>query len=334
MLAYLLYWVANQNARIMPSTEQIARSRSIQRETGPTFYFATRLLPDRVRTGTYVLYGFFRIADDVVDTTADVDPDRQRDRLESIRDQALGRREAEEPVLAAFEELRREHEIPDQEIDLFVDAMRSDVEHDHYERYADLEAYMRGSAVAVGNMMVAIMDVQEPELATPHAAALAEAFQLTNFLRDVREDIEKYDRVYLPGETLDRYGVTVEQLERGEADQRFARVMETELTRTESLYTEGVAGIGYLPADCQFGVLLAAVLYAEHHRIIRERQYDVLSSRPSIPRWRKVSLAAKTWVAWRLMGDPERVFQRVSGIEPPAETAPSSVLAGSRAETR
>ena len=299
----------------MPSSSQLARSKSIQQRTGHTFHLATRLLPERVRYPTYVLYAFFRIADDVVDTTEAVDPAAQRSELEHIRDQALGRTEADEPVLEALYELKQEYGIPDEEVDRFVDAMIEDIDHEPYRDFAGVEEYMRGSAVAVGNMMLAIMDVDDQEEARPHAAALAEAFQLTNFLRDVREDIQKYDRVYLPGETRERFGVSVEQLARGEADEDFQRVMQIEMARTEDLYNEGVAGIQYLPTDCQFGVLLAAVLYAEHHRIIRKHDYDVLSNRPTIPTWRKLYLVGKTRLYWTLQDDPEGVFNRVGAID-------------------
>ncbi len=305
----------------MPSSSQIARSKAIQQRTGRTFHLATRLLPARVRDGTYVLYGFFRIADDIVDTTEAVDPAAQQARLDSVREQALGTVPPADPVLAAFNELRAEYDIPDREVELFIDAMRSDIEHDPMAEYADLETYMRGSAVAVANMMLEIMEPEQPELARPHAAALAEAFQLTNFLRDVREDIRNYDRVYLPAETRERFGVTVDQLAAGDVDAAFEAAMKTELARTEALYHEGVDGIRYLPADCQFGVLLAAVLYAEYHRVIRRQNYDVLSARPSIPSWRKLYLLAKTRLYWHIERDPAVVFRRVSAIEERGEVS-------------
>lgn len=317
----------------MPSSSQIARSKALQQRTGRTFHLATRLLPDRVRDGTYVLYGFFRIADDIVDTTEEVDPAVQRARLGSVRDQALGEAPPEDPVLAAFDELRAEYDIPDLEVELFIDAMRSDIEHEPVAEYADLQAYMRGSAVAVANMMLEIMDPEHPESARPHAAALAEAFQLTNFLRDVREDIRKYDRVYLPGETRERFGVTVAQLAAGEADAAFEAVMETEMARTEKLYHEGVDGIRYLPADCQFGVLLAAVLYAEYHRIIRRQDYDVLSTRPSIPTWRKLYLTAKTRAYWHIDRDPAVVFRRVTAIDERGEPPDRQGVPGQTTES-
>ena len=293
---------------------QHKRAKAIHRQTGQTFYYATRLLPERIREQTYVLYGFFRIADEVVDDSAGKPPDRQREELETIREAALGRGEADEPVVAAFSEIREEAGIPDREVDEFIDAMVADIDTDRYETYEDLEGYMRGSAAAVGNMMTEIMEVERPEAARPHAMALGEAFQLTNFLRDVREDVRDLDRIYLPMETLERYDVSPEQIKREECTPEFRRAIRTELRRAEQLYRKGVEGIELLPEDCQFAVVLAAVLYAEHHRLIRKQDFDVLSARPELSHPRKVWVVGKTWWNWRRYRDPVTVFRRVSAV--------------------
>jgi phytoene synthase len=298
----------------MVTDRQLRRSKTIQQRTGRTFHFATRLLPRRVRHPTYVLYAFFRVADEVVDGATDRPPAEQRERLEALRAQALGREETDDPVLAAFQEVREERDIPVAEIERFVDAMLADVEKSRYDTYEELAAYMRGSAAAVGVMMQSVMGVENPDAARPHAVALGEAFQLTNFLRDVREDVEGHDRIYLPGTTRDRYGVTEAEIRRCDPTDGFRAAMAHELRRAERKYREGVAGIRYLPADCQFAVLYAAVLYAEHHRLIRARDYDVLTSPPEVGALRAAWLWAKTRWHWRRSRDPVTVFRAVSAV--------------------
>ncbi len=298
--------------------EHIDAGKAIQKRTGKTFYLATRFLPERVRHATHVLYAFFRIADEVVDDADGAPPEEQRARLEDLRAQALGERPPDDPVLEAFGELRERYGITDEEVDTFIDAMATDIETDRYDTYADLEAYMRGSAASVGVMMTAIMEPDAEEAALPHAVKLGEAFQMTNFLRDVREDIVERDRIYVPQETLQDHGVDPEQIERLEHSESFGAVMASELQRTEDLYREGVAGIRYLPEDCQLPVLLAAVLYAEHHTVIRAQGYDVLSSEPSLSTARKLWCLAKTRWHWHWNRDPEAVFKRVSAV-PTAE---------------
>jgi len=296
----------------MVEETQIARSKAIQQRTGKTFHVATRLLPKRIREATYVLYAFFRVADEVVDDADGTSPAEQRAELERIRLAALGERETDDAVLAAFAELREAYGIDPADVHTFMDAMESDIDTARYETYDELEAYMDGSASAVGRMMTAVMEPDEPERALPHATALGEAFQLTNFLRDVREDIIERDRIYLPQTTLERHGVDEAQLKRFEMDASFAAVMQDELARAEGLYEEGVAGIKYLPEDCQLAVLLAAVLYADHHRLIRNQEYDVLSETPQLSMARKLALLARTRWQWVWNNDPEAVFRNIT----------------------
>ena len=301
----------------MVKQEQVRQSKEIQRRTGKTFHLATRVLPERVRHATYVLYAFFRVADEAVDAADTAPPAEQRRRLEELRRQALGREESDDPVLVAFAELRERYDIDESDVDVFVDAMLADIEKDRYETYEELEAYMDGSAAAVGRMMTQIMETPEAERALPHATALGEAFQLSNFLRDVREDVIERDRIYLPRETLDEHGVTEAQVLNFEYDENFRAAMESELQRTEALYREGVEGIRYLPEDCQFAVVLAAVLYADHHREIRKLDCDVLSTTPSLSTSRKLLLLAKTRLYWAINPDPVAVFRRVSVVPYP-----------------
>ncbi|CAI50476.1 phytoene synthase [Natronomonas pharaonis DSM 2160] len=305
----------------MVDSTQLAESKSIHRETGKTFYYATRLLPERVRHPTYVLYAFFRLADEVVDDPGALSPDEQRQELLDIREAALGRTEPDDPVLEAFSEVRRRHDIPDEEVEVFIDAMLTDIEKSRYETYEELEAYMQGSASAVGVMMTMLMGTEDTDAAVPRARALGEAFQLTNFLRDIGEDIEERNRIYLPQETLDAYDVDPADIEAHRFTDELGDAIEHELERAERRYREGVAGIKYLPVDCQLPVLTAAVLYADHHRLIRDHDLDTVTQTPSLGTLRKLALVARTRWHWAWTKDPEAVFSRVSPISMGEETA-------------
>lgn len=298
----------------MVDSTQLAESKSIHRETGKTFYYATRLLPERVRQPTYVLYAFFRVADEVVDDPDGLSAAEQHERLVEIRDAALGREPTDDPVLSAFSEVRERHGIPDEEVEQFIDAMRTDIEKSRYGTYDELEAYMRGSAAAVGVMMTIIMKTDEDDSALPKARRLGEAFQLTNFLRDVGEDIVDRDRIYLPQRTLEACDADPADIERQRFTDELGAAIEYEMRRAERLYREGVSGIKYLPVDCQLPVLTAAVLYADHHRLIRDRGFDTVTETPSIGTVRKLSLVAKTRWYWIWNKDPEAVFAKVSEI--------------------
>jgi phytoene synthase len=298
----------------MVDSTQLARSKSIHRQTGKTFYYATRLLPERVRNPTYVLYAFFRMADEVVDNPNGLSATEQDERLLEIKNAALGREPTDEPVLSAFSEVRERHGIPDKEVEVFIEAMRTDIQKARYESYDELETYMRGSAAAVGVMMTHIMDAADSGAAAPRARRLGEAFQLTNFIRDVGEDIADRDRIYLPATTLEACDADPTNIEKRRFTDELGAAIDRELDRAEWLYREGVAGIKYLPLDCQLPVLTAAVLYADHHRLIRECGNDTITKTPSLGTLRKLSLVAKTRWYWTWSKDPEAVFSKVSEI--------------------
>jgi phytoene synthase len=303
----------------MTTPHSIRQSKAVQRHTGLTFHLATRLLPERVRHPTYVLYAFFRTADEVVDAADPGPPATRRRELERLRAAALGERETDDPVLEAVADLYARHDIAREDVDAFVDAMLMDVETDRYRTHEQLDTYLRGSSVAVGHMMLDVMDPDEAARARPHAAALGEAFQLTNFLRDVREDVREYDRIYLPAATLRAHGSSHADVASLTPSDDVRAAIREELRRTERRYHRGVAGIRYLPADCRFPVLAAAVMYADQHRLIREREYDVLSDRPTLTLRRRLSLVARAWARWQFTTDPRRVFYRVTDIDPPAD---------------
>ncbi len=298
----------------MVDATQLAQSKSIHRKTGKTFYYATRLLPERVRHPTYVLYAFFRVADEVVDNPNGRTAVEQKEQLNEIRDAALGRQPTDDPVLSAFSDIRERYGIPDEEIEVFIDAMLTDIEKSRYESYDELESYMRGSAAAVGVMMTTIMEPEEPERALPKARRLGEAFQLTNFIRDVGEDIDDRNRIYLPQTTLDDCNADPDDIEHQQFTDELGDAVDTELQRAERLYREGVSGIKYLPTDCQLPVLTAAILYADHHRLIRNRGNDTITTTPSLGTLRKLTLVAKARWYWIWNKDPETVFAKVSEI--------------------
>jgi len=295
--------------------EKLAASRAIQRRTGKTFFLATRFFPEAIRHGTHVLYGFVRIADEVVDGSTGLDPEEQRRALRRLRAVALGRAPTDHPVLDAFQTVRAHYGIRDADVEAFLDSMEADVDGagTRYATPADLDDYVAGSAAAVGHMMTAVMGVDD-EAARPHAASLGAAFQLTNFLRDVREDVLELDRVYLPESVLSRYGASHDAVERLAADDRVAAAVQDEVLRAEDRYRHGVAGIRYLPPGAQFPVIAAAVLYAEYHHVIRDASYDVLSARPSLGAARKLRALARTGYHWLRTRDPEAAFYAASAV--------------------
>ncbi|MYQ79815.1 MULTISPECIES: phytoene/squalene synthase family protein [unclassified Streptomyces] len=277
-----------------------ARCRELNARHGRTYFLATRLLPPERRSAVHALYGFARWADDIVD---DLDQHRtptERDRLllRLERDLAHGLRTGtgDEPVVRAVADTAARYGIGH---DLFADFMasiRADLTVTHYPTYADLQTYVHGSAAVIGLQMLPVLGTVVPrQEAEPHAAALGVAFQLTNFVRDVGEDLDR-GRVYLPGDLLSSHGVDRPLLEwsrrtgRGDARIRAALVAATELTR--GVYRTAEPGIGMLDPRVRPCIRAAFTLYGGILDAVAEQDYRVLHRRAVVSRRRRAATAA------------------------------------------
>jgi phytoene synthase len=159
-----------------------------------------------------------------------------------------------------------------------------------YETFADLEDYMDGSAAVIGEMMLPILEPADPDAARPHARDLGNAFQLTNFLRDVGEDLDR-GRVYLPQEDLRRFGADP-WLRR--VTPQWEALMRFEIERVRRLYVSADLGIGMLPARSARCITAARVLYSRILEVIEANGYDVFSQRARVPGWQKAALVARS----------------------------------------
>ena len=183
-----------------------ARCAEITREHGTTYYWGARLLPAASRRHVHAVYTLARLADDIVDLAGpEPGPETaaELDAFEASFWQALADGTYTDPVMAAVATSVRECGIADDCFTRFFGAMRSDLTQRTYETWADLLAYMDGSAAVIGEMMLPVLNPTTD--AVVPARALGLAFQLTNFLRDVGEDLDR-GRVYIPQEDLRRFG--------------------------------------------------------------------------------------------------------------------------------
>ena len=163
-----------------------------------------------------------------------------------------------------------------------------------YATWDDLLGYMDGSAAVIGEMMLPILEPTSPE-ALSHARDLGFAFQLTNFLRDVDEDLER-GRVYLPQADLDRFGADPW---RRRVDGPWRDLMRFEIDRCRDLYRSADEGIALLPPASARCIGAARTLYSEILDRIEASDFDVFGHRARVPALRKVSLAARLTVARR-----------------------------------
>lgn len=282
------------------------RCREINAAHGRTFFLATRLLAPDQRPPVHALYGFARYADDILD---DLDPALST----GPRGEQLARLAGEfraagahhdNPVLVAVSDTKRRYHIAGNLFDDFLASMRMDLSVRDYPDRDALNRYMRGSAEAIGLELLPILGTVVPaEEAAPYAAALGRAFQLTNFLRDVDEDLMR-GRIYLPADELGVYGVDRELLmwchTSQRTDGRVRNALASQLEITRETYRFAADGIGMLAPRSRPCVATALTLYSEILDQIEGGGFAVFSRRATVGTARRIRVAGAGLVqAWR-----------------------------------
>ena len=266
--------------------------RRINAHYGRTFFLATRLLPARARPAAHALYGFARMADELVDNPEPgTDPAVALDKVADLVGVVYDGGDPGDPVLAAFSDTVHRYGIERELVDAFLRSMRMDLTVSSYRTFAELGEYMYGSAVVIGLQMLPVFGTIGPlEEAMPSASALGEAFQLTNFLRDVGEDLDR-GRLYLPTEELAAFGIDLELLQAKRPDPRIRRAMAYFVSRTRAVYRRAESGIPLLRPESRPCVRTALTLYEGILDEIVEMDYAVLTRRAVVPKRRRLVVA-------------------------------------------
>ena len=273
--------------------------RRINAAHGRTYYLATLLLPAHKRPAVHALYALARYADDIVDVhnASSAAAATGLDELErALRTGAGG------PLLllAVHDTVRRWH-IPGAHFDAFFASMRMDLDTSEYATWEDLCVYMHGSAAVIGLQMLPILEPMPgmADVAAPYAADLGRAFQLTNFIRDVGEDLRR-GRVYLPKEDLAAFGVSRDDLESGVVTAATRRLLAFEVHRARELFRQAAPGIRLLHPTSRDCVRTAFTLYGGILDEVERAEYQVLDQRVRVGTGRRASVAVPALVrAWR-----------------------------------
>lgn len=267
-----------------------AECRTYLETHGKSYAFATRSFPAPMRNATYALYAFFRVPDEIVDNPT-TDPRQSLEQWKTAWREAYTTRTSSHPVLFATAAVFHQYNIPFAYAEHFLDAMTQDLTVDRYATYADLEKYMYGSAAVVGLMMSHVIGYSDTT-ALPYAEKLGYAMQLTNFLRDIREDYETRGRIYLPQEDLHRFGVTEEDIRQHHVSPAFKALLQFEVARADALYEEANRGIPLLDASGRAAVRIASDLYRAILRKIESSKYDIFTRRV------RTHLLEKVWLSF------------------------------------
>jgi 15-cis-phytoene synthase len=275
--------------------ESYERCRQLNKRYGTTYYWSTYLLPKVKRHHVHALYGFCRHADDIVDDLGDTVPIAERERaLTDFSDRFFADLDAghsDDPVLKAVVHTVKAFAIDPECFRRFLRSMAMDLTITTYETWDDLLGYMDGSAAVIGEMMLPILEPYDYDRALPHARDLGNAFQLTNFLRDVNEDLD-LGRVYLPQEDLRKFGAESAIAER-RVTPELVELLKFEIARARDLYASADLGVSMLPPASARCIAGARDLYSRILERIEAADYDVFSSRAQVPTWQKLAVAGR-----------------------------------------
>jgi 15-cis-phytoene synthase len=284
--------------------------RVLNAEHGKTFFLATRLLAPEQRPAVHALYGFARRADDILDDFDDsVSAEERAERLQLLATQLFNQLvqkqdSGDDPALRAVVHTALRYDIPWEMFDDFLASMRMDLTVTDYPDRKALERYMHGSAEVIGLQMLPVLGTVGPrEEAAPYAAALGKAFQLTNFLRDVDEDLQR-GRVYLPADELAEYRVDRDILTWCHAnrrtDVRVRRALTEQHAATRRVYEVARKGIDMLDPRSRPCVAAAFTLYSEILDRIENIDFAIFDQRATVGTGRRLQVAGLGLIrAWR-----------------------------------
>ncbi len=288
---------------MQPLAASYEQCRRLHRQYGRSYYLATRLLPARKRRHVHALYALARYADEIVDCTDALSVAERVGQLAALRSQLLagaqGRAADAGPgsdaLLPAVLHTIRVFGIEPEDLAAFLDSMAMDLTVTGYRDYPALLRYMEGSAAVIGTMVLPILGSPDPAAAREPARQLGLAFQLTNFVRDVAEDLAR-GRVYLPVEDLQRFGVTRADLAAaaavGAATAGIRALIGYQVQRARTHYALAAPGIALLAPSSRACVGAAYRVYRAILDEIERAEHDVFVRRAVVPTRRRLALAA------------------------------------------
>jgi phytoene synthase len=265
--------------------------RRVARRRAKNFYYSFVLLSRPQRNAMCAIYAFMRYCDDLSD-----EPGANRAAIDKWRaemEAALAGRFSDHPVWPAFHHTVRRFCIPHEYFREMIDGVLSDLEPRRFETFEQLYRYCYQVASVVGLTTIHIFGF-DTRSALPLAEKCGVAFQLTNILRDIREDAER-GRIYLPIEDLRRFGVSEEDLCAGRRDEPFLKLMGFEAERARAYYDESRPLLDLIHPRSRASLWALISIYSRLLERIEGSNYDVFRRRVRLPLWEK------SWIVWRAL---------------------------------
>ena len=290
-------------------------ARKITAHYSKSFYFSAQMLPGEKRWATFALYGFCRHCDNLIDTP------RQRTETEILREiqhlteelqVAYNTGESQDPVIRAFILVAKAYDIPiAYPLDL-LNGVAMDVQQVRYKTFDELSLFCYRVAAVVGLMMTHVLGYKD-DRAFGYAKQLGIAMQLTNILRDIKEDKEM-GRLYIPESDLGAFGVTAQDIFDEKMTPQLRALMKFQVERANQYYTEAVPGIALLKTESQYAIYSAARIYRGILRKIEDRDYNPFLSRVFVSSTQKVGILLHEQIRTKFLSAQEKLFPVHTGI--------------------
>lgn len=278
-------------------TESYRYCRGVARKRAKNFYYSFLLLEKGQRDAMCAIYAFMRHCDDLSDEPGYREKEALQRKITIWRmelDRVLRGAITDNPIWPAFHDAVQRYSIPHRFFREMIDGVASDIEPRRIQTFEELYGYCYHVASVVGLAVIYIFG-----FTSPRALMLAEkcgiAFQLTNILRDVREDAA-LGRIYLPGEDLDRFGVTGDQLRTGTEDERFRELMRFEAARARGCYEESAPLSDLISPASRPSLWALREIYQRLLTRIERSDYSVLSRRINVPTSTKVGVLLRAFL--------------------------------------
>ena len=286
----------------MQNTEQEAileagfkQAEKITKKYAKTFYFASPFLSKEKRKAAYAVYAVCRIADDYVDNNGRDAAGQKLIEIERDIDSAYADGPLENPLLLAFRNSVKTYAIPRNYFKDIMAGMYMDLHKSRYADFDELRDYCNKVAGVVGLIMLQIFDATAQE-ARPYAVDLGIALQLTNIIRDIKEDYAR-GRIYLPQDEMQKFGITQKDLAGEKVNENFKALLGFQIQRARQYYQRSLAGLRLIKhRSNRFLILAIKQMYASILQVIEKKGYDVFSERARVSNFKKGAIIFKLFL--------------------------------------
>ena len=276
-------------------SQGFAESEEITKKHAKSFYYASQFLPREKRYAAYAVYAICRLSDNAVDkpsqASSPIDLEDIKIKIASAYDDAP----LHDRVLLAFRKTVKKYNIPKKYFDELIEGMYMDLKKSRYENFKELYKYCYRAAGVVGLIMLTIFGHEHPK-SKIYAIRLGIAMQLTNILRDIKEDFG-LGRIYLPKDEMEKYGITEEMISQGKISRRFKKFLKFQIKRAKEYYRNSAKGIKMIGnMESRMVACLMKDVYSGILGSIERNRYDVFSRRAYVDRFTKFFITVKVYL--------------------------------------